>query len=252
MSQFFNVENAKHPFSRHEVRKGDWGWFADSATKLREVVIEGYDSVNFGQVGMDPTDIDEDDFQSTEFPFVMHLGWRYFYPAPYEFMQKKWVEEVGLKVGDKVRIVKKWEKGEGGFDCDMGFLQEVNLVGYVDSIEKDSIYVALHSGPYHTPYFALEKVEEAPTTHRPFADAEEFSMYERLTLRKGDDRFVVLSYNNTGVVISSWREPENVYSNGDVVGRIVGVWESKHYPYKELLEEGFLFNSSQKPAGVKL
>ena len=241
----FDKEKVLTPFTAHRASKGDWGLVANdiagmtSKTKAKNVEFVELRNVDVG----------------SNYPFRAKDScdiFSYFCPAPYEYMQARWVEEVGLKVGDKVRIVKKWEKGEGGFDCAMGFLQEVNLVGYVDSIEKDSIYVALHSGPYHTPYFALEKVEEAPTTHRPFADAEEFSMYERLTLRKGDDRFVVLSYNNTGVVIYSWREPENVYSNGDVVGRIVGGWESKHYPYKELLEEGFLFNSSQKPAGVKL
>ena len=152
-----------------------------------------------------------------------------FYPAPYELQQEKWVEKVGLKVGDKVRIVKKWEKGEGGCDCAMGFLQEVNLVGYVDSIEKDSIYVALHSGPYHTPYFALEKVEDE---YRPFANAEEFKPY-----REGWWQF-----RTSGVVfkVDTYQE-DGVYVPG----------EEKRVPFDVFLDK-YTNADTGEPAGVKL
>lgn len=222
----FDREKVLTPFNCDKAKKGDWGWGADSPRKLEL-------NVDYEKPLMEIINLKK----GQELPFVLadkggYTEYRYFYPAPYEFMQKKWVEEVGLKVGDKVRIVKKWEKGEGGFDCAMGFLQEVNLVGYVDSIEKDSIYVALHSGPYHTPYFALEKVEEAPTTHRPFANAEEFKPY-----REGWWQF-----RTSGVVfkVDTYQE-DGVYVPG----------EEKRVPFDVFLDK-YTNADTGEPAGVKL
>jgi len=83
--------------------------------------------------------------------------------------QKKWVEEVGLKIGDKVLIVGTATDEQGGWDNswanDMD--EMVGLVGTVGDAEKESggkykpewgILVNTDGTYWYYPFFVLVKV----------------------------------------------------------------------------------------------
>jgi hypothetical protein len=77
----------------------------------------------------------------------------------YEERQKQWVEHHGLKVGDKVKVVHEFTKGEQGYkgeDWD-SFPNKAEMQGklitlsYIEESRVESIN-------FHFPYFALEPV----------------------------------------------------------------------------------------------
>ena len=86
----------------------------------------------------------------------------------YRERQAEWVEEVGLKSGDEVRILRKFEPNEGGFYYRMNSDGEMDpLVGKVltvKDVEGDRIrvYNEDKTVTWVWPYFVLEKVWDAP------------------------------------------------------------------------------------------
>ncbi len=227
----FDREKVLTPFNCDKAKKGDWGWGADSPRKLEL-------NVDYEKPLMEIINLKK----GQELPFVLadkggYTEYRYFYPAPYELQQEKWVEKVGLKVGDKVKLTRGWCKGEGGYDDFYRIFHEKGKVYTVTEIKPKHIKVD-GEGYIALPYFALEKVEEAPTTYRPFANAEEFYPHEHRTLRRWENQFKVMLYNNFGVVI---------------INLMIGeIWGMEACTYKELLDSGFVFNDTGEPAGVKL
>ena len=79
------------------------------------------------------------------------------FTGSYAERQKQWIEHHGLKVGDKVKVVRKWKAYEGGFEYDYTRLRmDVWLDGVycIESIDSDSINL----DDQYFPYFALEPV----------------------------------------------------------------------------------------------
>lgn len=83
----------------------------------------------------------------------------------YEERQAEWVEKVGLKAGDKVRILRKFDDCKQGFHCGMNPEGQMDcLVGkVVEVMEIDARSICLYnedkSDWWVWPYFCLEKVE---------------------------------------------------------------------------------------------
>ena len=79
----------------------------------------------------------------------------------YDKLQKVWVEETGLKVGDKVKVLRRFE------DCELGSIPNwdpqmpvtIGEVGEVFGINTDSIRVKFSSNHWVYPFTVLEKVE---------------------------------------------------------------------------------------------
>ena len=107
------------------------------------------------------------------FPFLTAdgLGWACLIrkeELSYVERQAEWVKEVGLKSGDEVRILRKFEPNEGGFyyrmnsDGDMDPL--VGKVLTVKDVVDDMIrvYNEDKTVTWVWPYFVLEKVWDAP------------------------------------------------------------------------------------------
>lgn len=89
------------------------------------------------------------------------------FTGDYEECQKQWIEHHGLKVGDKVRVVRKFKYKENGFSCgdwdgngDKAGMQQ-GVYG-VDYLGRSSISVGGDdtNGQWNFPYFALEPVKE--------------------------------------------------------------------------------------------
>ena len=91
----------------------------------------------------------------------------YFLPEKeqsYEERQAEWVKENDIKLGDKVRILRKFNDFENG--CDVGMNKDgkmdslVGTVGKVSAIDDESIEVDSEGDCWFWPYFVLEKVED--------------------------------------------------------------------------------------------
>ena len=114
------------------------------------------------------------------FPFrnVNNNGCTYFLPekeesAPepvikektYKERQDEWLRANGIREGDKLRIVRKAESHEDGWDdtWEPGMNNEVGNIGHVvvDNGDK-GIAVYAKCGSWNYPYFVLEKVEDEP------------------------------------------------------------------------------------------
>lgn len=91
-----------------------------------------------------------------EFPFqTKDDNWRYFYPAPYYYQQKLWLEESELKIKDKIKITHKWVDGENGFSY--SFMEQgviINETYTVEAIWNDSIQI---TGGKFVPFFVIRK-----------------------------------------------------------------------------------------------
>ena len=81
----------------------------------------------------------------------------------YEERQAEWVKANNIKVGDKVKVIRKAKDYENGWgnvwdDAMDSGVNEVNEV--IDINNKDGIYLDLGDYNFWFPYFVLEKVEE--------------------------------------------------------------------------------------------
>ena len=79
----------------------------------------------------------------------------------YEKLQKVWVEETGLKIGDKVKVLRKFEDYEFGSSpyWKSEMYQTIGEIGEVIEINTDSIKVNFGDDRWLFPFRALEKVE---------------------------------------------------------------------------------------------
>lgn len=124
--------------------------------------------------------------------------------------QAEWVEKVGLKSGDEVRILRKFEPNEGGFyyrmnsDGDMESL--VGKVLTVKDVVTDMIrvYNEDKTVTWVWPYFVLDKVWDAPRPMYTEDDiiSDPFDKRVMAALGKevyrGDDKDEVLDAANNG------------------------------------------------------
>lgn len=101
-----------------------------------------------------------EDLVGTNTNFVMSKKENKF--LSYEEKQEQWVKKYNIKVGDKVRITKKCDSHENGWDNQ--WLSEMNdSVGKIGTITSigSSIFISINnSHNYFYPYHILEKVED--------------------------------------------------------------------------------------------
>lgn len=203
-----------------QAKVGDVGWFGDSVDELRLAITSEMEK---------PSELKLIDSDSCQYRFSDGPeDYSLFYPASYEYLQAKWVEENGLKVGDKVRTTRAWEEGEGGFGYSTTVAREVAYK--VVNIRKDYIMGAIQAHLFYLPYFAIEKVKEPE--YRPFASAEEFAPHRYgcwITRREGTyQRMLVTEYNSSGIRVGK-----------------------SYISYKELVKD-YIFVDTGNPAGVKV
>lgn len=151
-----------------KVRKediiGKQGWFFDTIpSDMSEDAIEHIEPSGYGVL----TDISMAD----AFPFY-EAGcdsWICFLPEkdrPYEERQAEWIKANDIGVGDKVRILRKFEPYEDGCSAQMNREGRMNrLIGTVGKIclITDGAISVMSEGfdyPWLWPYFVLEKVDE--------------------------------------------------------------------------------------------
>ncbi len=103
----FDPEKVLTPFNSEKGREGDIGWFANTLEHLEEVFKYG-DVETIGRIHGSETD--------RRFEKLEGTSWGLFYPAPYELLQKLWVEKNDLKVGDRVKITRYWGEDESSFN----------------------------------------------------------------------------------------------------------------------------------------
>ena len=167
-----------------QAKAGDVGWLSDTLSGIRAKVERGDAPEEIVRV------LPDDYIHRFKPEANAHM---LFYPAPYEYLQAKWVEENNLKVGDKVRIIRRWEDGERGYVQGQkeGFLGATLSVSAIRDLYIETDFCLLR-------YFAIEKVKEE---YRPFANAKEFAEHrERWFVSKTDsDVFRVELYNNSGI-----------------------------------------------------
>ena len=107
------------------------------------------------------------DFKADAFcSFVNDKGCVYIYFIPekgpsYKERQAEWIKANNIKEGDKVKILRKAESHEDGWD-DIWVGDEVGKIGVIDVIYPDNIRVKTNTESHWYPYFVLEKVEDEP------------------------------------------------------------------------------------------
>lgn len=79
----------------------------------------------------------------------------------YEERQAEWIKANNIKEGDKVKILRKAESHEDGWN-DIWVGNEVGKIGVIDVIHSDNIRVRTNTENHWYPYFVLEKVEDKP------------------------------------------------------------------------------------------
>lgn len=140
---------------------GKTGWFLDCIPqdmRLEEIARLGLNSSLYD------IDLDKDEpfsYGNEDIPYT------YFLPEKeesYEERQKEWIAANNIKLGDKVRILRKARDHENGWLNRWGGLEmdrEVGKIGRVTSIFSD-IRVDTDTNWFFYPYFVLEKVEDEP------------------------------------------------------------------------------------------
>ena len=120
------------------------------------------------------------------FPFISSTRFYYFLPEKeesatgtvieeigeksYEERQDEWLKANDIAGGDKVRIVRRAESHEGGWDNTWPALMDddVGKVGFVVEDNGDKgIVVDTENGHWSYPYFVLEKVKDEPEDAKP-------------------------------------------------------------------------------------
>lgn len=217
----FDVTKIKTIATAHEVEVGDYGWFGDSHSKMKEVVGS---KLTIAKI----TDIDRKanfPFIRADFPFIRAdcIEYTYFYPAPYYLAQEAWLKDNDLVVGDKVKVTREWAYNEKGFDTWAGGRLEYKLYT-VKMISRCGI---LTEEGVVLPYFVIKRIKDE---YRPFKNADEFKPYRGYWFR-----------NNTWTVELKTNE---IHEKGIMLGK-------NFVTFKELLDR-YVFADTREPAGVKL
>lgn len=168
---------------------GKWGWFLEyipQDMRLDEIQRLGISGC------LEDLDLDSSTpFGNGKQPFT------YFLPGkedPYEKRQAEWVKENGIKLGDKVKILRKFDDFESGCAIEMDEDGEmdplVGTVGKVSAIEDDSIEVDSKGDCWYWPYFVLEKVENEPEAEdEPDNAKSPFKVGDKVRIAKEWDGF---------------------------------------------------------------
>lgn len=97
---------------------------------------------------------------------------------PYSERENKWIEENDLKNGDYVKVLKKAESYENGWNAAWVHTMD-NWVGKTLKVLEinpinSSICLECNDAAYCFPYFVLEKTEKLEPKYVPFESTEEF------------------------------------------------------------------------------
>lgn len=227
----FNEKKVLTMVTANQAIVGDVGWFANTLEHLEEVFKYG-DVETIGRIHGSETD--------RRFEKLEGTSWGLFYPAPYELLQKLWVEKNDLKVGDRVYVGRGWKKFEKGFkyDFDIHIWQaynvteifndgiEVKIVQGVHlmplSVEEDRVMKALRESSVReefrmVPYFAVKKViEEQKETVKP-TEIEELTFHCRTVFTDGKGlHFTINKWREDGVFVENefvtWKDFKKKYS----------------------------------------
>lgn len=149
-----------------QLKEGQLGWINDCVDWLKSDIQN-----------ISPYKVFSTNKNIIDFPFTSEDRGirRYFYPAPeptYKERQTEWLKETGLKVGDKVKIVRKANDHENGWGTVWATLMNkyVGKTGVIDDVDFEcGIHVIVTSLGWWYPYFVLEPVKE---TYRSFNNDE--------------------------------------------------------------------------------
>lgn len=183
----FEENKVASAFNMHDVQLKDLGWFGNTRKELKMKVETEK-----------PLQLIARDFTLAHI-FQSEEGGRsiFFYPAPYEYFQAQWVKENNLKVGDKIKIFRSWERGEKGFTYSVGHVPigEVVEVTGITSYGIEVIDTKGDEDEWVIPYYVIEKV----TTYGDLFGAE-----YRVTLEnvgEGVGNLVSLTHEFGGIML---------------------------------------------------
>ena len=178
-----------------QAKVGDLGWFADDLEDLRKAVE-----------CIKPSEIGDIRSESLSYRFVKDsIEFLFFYPAPYELAQAKWVEENDLKVGDRVRLIRDWLNGENGYPFVKLSHMSVGDIFTVREIKSYTILVVEDDCAF-LPYFAIEKVEGE---YRPYSKEALAGLVGETLVRNGNypeesiRRVLVVGYSDGKIIVPS-------------------------------------------------
>lgn len=207
-----------------QAEVGSLGWFGDT--------LKGVEEKTKRQL---PKELEAVHGYEYKFRFQVKDGdpYSYFLPAPYSYFQAKWVKENDLKVGDRVRLIRDWLKGENGYPFVKLSHMSVGDIFTVREIRSYTILVVEDDCAY-LPYFAIEKVEGE---YRPYSKEALAGLVGETLVRNNkypDEpirRVMVIGYSEGKVVVPS--SVGNLHYSGQ------GILDCFHHVTGE-------------PAGVKL
>jgi hypothetical protein len=85
----------------------------------------------------------------------------------YKNKQKGWIKKNNIKVGDKVKVLRRAENYEGGWGTFWSLSEQDKTIGKVYEIEHVGTYsvaLRMRKGMLCYPYFVLELVKQEPKT----------------------------------------------------------------------------------------
>lgn len=197
----------------HDWKFGDW---ADLGGKrLRFVSVDSEMDLMFVDCNGDVSGFDDCE-RFVYLPDCTGWDWKPL-EISYRDRQADWLKENGLKVGDKVKVLRAptslengWQYGvshHGHYDSAIGKVFEI------EKIEDDSIWLV--GVNYILPFFVLQKVK---VEYRPFANAAEYepffdkviARYEKGVIKPGG--WKPLGYSDVGIYLSfSLMKYENAF-----------------------------------------
>ena len=132
----------------------------------------------------------------------------------YNERQAEWVKANNIKVGDKVRVIRKAENNENGWgdvwDCEYMDPLVNKVCKIVDIYDTRGMCIDCGGNIYYCfPYFVLEKVEESEFKVGDFVKEKETGLVGIIT-RKTEEGFSVYQNNPNAVLIFEASELEPV------------------------------------------
>lgn len=221
MTMKFNKNDILTCVTSDQAVVGTEGWAGNVPSEIKDAFLNPHELVEL-------TDVRKS--MDANYPFCVHdpkMGTTdkaFWLPAPYEYLQSRWVSANEVKFNDVLRVVGEWPTHPEFSDYNM-----VDKELTFDSALEHSIFChGEKSLNVYVPYYALEKIKDPG--YRPFAGAEEYKPHrgEYIQDIESGAIYLPLGYKESGVLVGAeW------------------VW----YSY---LFEHCVFADTGEPVGVKL
>lgn len=202
MSVTFDRKNLYGPINANKIVHRQTGWVSNSVEDLKLQILKGEKCL---------ITLDRVVVSLTDYPFITYdnEGYEYehiyFYPAPYSYLMKIWIKSNGLKVGDLVKIVRDYKKGEDNFDGEGKRASDdiYKIIAISENrgiVAKNTVFGEL-ANEVPLPYFAI-KIVEKEIARRPFKNMMEFRPFRDNWFRRSfsEEPFRVDKYTNEGVI----------------------------------------------------